>query len=42
MKRPENELSHGVEMIEGHILEAKLFARVDVQNSILQLTFHQY
>lgn len=29
-------------MIEGQILEAKLFASVDVPNSILQLTFHQY
>lgn len=35
MKKPENELSHGVGMIEGHILEAKLFASVDVPNSIL-------
>lgn len=40
MKKPENE--HGVGMIEGQILEAKLFASVDVPNSILQLTFHQY
>lgn len=29
-------------MIDGQILEAKLFASVAVPNSILQLTFHQY
>lgn len=35
-------MAHGVGMIDGQILEAKLFASVAVPNSILQLTFHQY
>lgn len=29
-------------MMEGQVPGAKLFAGVDVPNSILQLTFHQY
>lgn len=40
--KPENDLSYRVGMMEDQLPGWKLFAGVDVPNSILQLTFHQY